>query len=650
MKKLTSSIVLVLLVQQVVCQITLDKNDILKPSKSYKVKTVPDSAWYWLWYFNIGQEGADQRYNMQILDSMPTAENKVTIQNPKKHGFGEKFSGANGMLYKQGSYFITREPVTITTSDFPKAGDSFVYAQIDTSGWYWDYTKRWIDHDRHGKNQYYNLRRSFLYDSDTTIEKYLRVEDTPWPNEFKQADCARIAYQSFDKDQNLRYRIIEFCKTIDSNFVRIGVGAEVDQGLLAFGAPSGTYKRTTQKFERPQIIRKSGLKIGQHHSEIAVWKTKVTEAFTTLRHFDYTVDTYRVTGYGTFILQHDSFQAYQVKRQVKQYWIDSIKSPFGNQVFVDSNIVFSYEFYSKKYGLPIAVFETDSSGHEILAAKYITTNNLHPFNPTVIDTFVKWYDLLEITENEVKTVGQTIVVDTNVFSRYGDGPSGVYDSLNSAYSKAIVYQSTDFEFGMNSTDSTQYVFSYIDYGYLYIDSVWKSRNINFDGYGTLIMQNDSVEVLRAWVTNTDRIKAYNFRGDTLHDIDLWIERNLELWYLAKNAQYPLVRVLFWGGDSTDIRRIEFMEMPWPANISEAQSSSFQFDIFPNPATEIIQITTNTLVNKKASIYNLNGKLLIESNFLDQTQLNTSTLTSGVYLLKIQDKKGNLLGIEKLVKN
>lgn len=71
----------------------------------------------------------------------------------------------------------------------------------------------------------------------------------------------------------------------------------------------------------------------------------------------------------------------------------------------------------------------------------------------------------------------------------------------------------------------------------------------------------------------------------------------------------------------------------------------QLNIYPNPFNNEIVIQSN---NKEMSIeiYNVAGQKVL--SFYNQEKINTSSLKSGVYLIKIQDKKGNNY-IEKIVK-
>jgi len=69
-------------------------------------------------------------------------------------------------------------------------------------------------------------------------------------------------------------------------------------------------------------------------------------------------------------------------------------------------------------------------------------------------------------------------------------------------------------------------------------------------------------------------------------------------------------------------------------------------IFPNPAGESVNILSWKMITK-IIIFDNSGQLIIERNIQDyQTQINTSSLTSGLYFIKIETKAGTTL--KKLV--
>jgi len=88
----------------------------------------------------------------------------------------------------------------------------------------------------------------------------------------------------------------------------------------------------------------------------------------------------------------------------------------------------------------------------------------------------------------------------------------------------------------------------------------------------------------------------------------------------------------------------------PEVLSTNTFLSEKFNLFPNPATNIVNITNNEHMRvKEVEIYDTAGKLIGTQTF-DQTQiqLNISALNSGTYLLHLKTSEG--IAVKKLVKN
>lgn len=79
--------------------------------------------------------------------------------------------------------------------------------------------------------------------------------------------------------------------------------------------------------------------------------------------------------------------------------------------------------------------------------------------------------------------------------------------------------------------------------------------------------------------------------------------------------------------------------------------SRKFNLYPNPATNIVNITNSeNIVVKQVEIYDLAGKLINTQHFNNETeiQLNVETLTDGTYLLHLHTNNG--VAVKKLIKN
>lgn len=68
----------------------------------------------------------------------------------------------------------------------------------------------------------------------------------------------------------------------------------------------------------------------------------------------------------------------------------------------------------------------------------------------------------------------------------------------------------------------------------------------------------------------------------------------------------------------------------------AEINNFKFNLYPNPASDILNIEFNEAI-KSVEIYSLQGQKVLETN---QTEINISNLASGMYIVKVQDLRGS----------
>lgn len=73
-------------------------------------------------------------------------------------------------------------------------------------------------------------------------------------------------------------------------------------------------------------------------------------------------------------------------------------------------------------------------------------------------------------------------------------------------------------------------------------------------------------------------------------------------------------------------------------VQEPQLSNVQFSIYPNPASNVINIKTD-LEFTKVELYDILGKRVLETGATNQ--LNISSFKSGVYFVKLHSTKGTL---------
>ncbi|WP_439128875.1 choice-of-anchor V domain-containing protein [Polaribacter sp.] len=101
---------------------------------------------------------------------------------------------------------------------------------------------------------------------------------------------------------------------------------------------------------------------------------------------------------------------------------------------------------------------------------------------------------------------------------------------------------------------------------------------------------------------------------------------------------------FDGADQTVTASTTFSSL----SISEAKR--LDFDLFPNPATENINIQLPSSVEKASvALYDYLGRLALSKNISNtDTKIDVNNLSKGVYILKVI--AGNKIGSQKFIKN
>ena len=68
------------------------------------------------------------------------------------------------------------------------------------------------------------------------------------------------------------------------------------------------------------------------------------------------------------------------------------------------------------------------------------------------------------------------------------------------------------------------------------------------------------------------------------------------------------------------------------NVNESQMSSLE--LFPNPANDIININLKNNISSNYEILDISGKVLLSDSFLNETQVNSSVLKNGIYIIRV----------------
>lgn len=87
----------------------------------------------------------------------------------------------------------------------------------------------------------------------------------------------------------------------------------------------------------------------------------------------------------------------------------------------------------------------------------------------------------------------------------------------------------------------------------------------------------------------------------------------------------------------------------PLAITEAGNNQITFEVFPNPATSVINIkVASSLIDScDYKLYNSNGQVILSGHLGNNTRLDLAHLPKGIYLLRLLSKTGNT-GLQKII--
>lgn len=73
------------------------------------------------------------------------------------------------------------------------------------------------------------------------------------------------------------------------------------------------------------------------------------------------------------------------------------------------------------------------------------------------------------------------------------------------------------------------------------------------------------------------------------------------------------------------------------------------NVYPNPMSDLLNIEVAKADEYILKVFTATGQLLNNTEFKNNYQLNTSNYDAGFYLLRIEDKNGNVQALRKLIK-
>ena len=164
--------------------------------------------------------------------------------------------------------------------------------------------------------------------------------------------------------------------------------------------------------------------------------------------------------------------------------------------------------------------------------------------------------------------------------------------------------------------------------YIYNERI---RDMDVMNYGTLKMNDDSVyEVIM--------VEVFESQYDsTVFGANTTVNYAEEVYYefYTKNIGLPLARCRL-DQENDVIDEIEYVDMNPPVHTGLRKTSS-STGIYPNPATNILQLSAKTHANYV--IYSMDGRMILSGQVQNDASIDISPLESGSYILELQKSKG-----------
>jgi hypothetical protein len=113
--------------------------------------------------------------------------------------------------------------------------------------------------------------------------------------------------------------------------------------------------------------------------------------------------------------------------------------------------------------------------------------------------------------------------------------------------------------------------------------------------------------------------------------------------VSANIDFTIGEIVINTGSSGSIELTQgFHQTNWNFVGLQNHSPSFNATIFPNPTSEILTIKTNTFENVNYSLYDAQGKCVIQDKLSSaQTPIRVGHLASGAYSLILKNDTQNL---------
>jgi hypothetical protein len=151
-----------------------------------------------------------------------------------------------------------------------------------------------------------------------------------------------------------------------------------------------------------------------------------------------------------------------------------------------------------------------------------------------------------------------------------------------------------------------------------------------------------------WVASskTDYISEFNY---LLDDIQNW--NFLQVYmpaYSFNKVVCDKIEFAAWENDEWQVLSSNDYYFSEDTNVGIEDSKDLAISVYPNPVTNLLTITTGSISESTCTIRDLNGRVLTQTYFQNNTQIDMTGFTPGIYLIELTSDTDRIY-INKIIK-
>ena len=235
------------------------------------------------------------------------------------------------------------------------------------------------------------------------------------------------------------------------------------------------------------------------------------------------------------------------------------------------------------------------------------------------------------------------MLDTAIFNDSAVGASGVLDTGHATFNPTDTIVSVSYALGYTDVETSFWTVTFTAVPFTHDEAT--NRDIEVDGYGELTTPLGTFDVLRVKVEETEIILDTLIGG--FGERDTSVDHYYEYW--AKGIGNPIVTVWM---DSTysQVWFIEYVRA-FPVGIIGGPYAPDELEIYPNPASDYLELSYDNYEGKVVYMYNVVGHEVIRQELSSNiTTLDLSGLEKGIYFATVLTYNNRVVAFDKIVIN